>query len=55
MPLSAFPIAHGADGYTHHAGEIALTAIAIAAMVIPLLILAFVGRAFWRSSHRDEG
>jgi cbb3-type cytochrome oxidase subunit 3 len=41
-----------------HAGEVhgeplALAAIAIAAMVIPLIVLGFVARAFWRAAKRD--
>ncbi|HLM10277.1 MAG TPA: hypothetical protein VK307_11230 [Thermoleophilaceae bacterium] len=32
----------------------AMAAIAIAAMVIPLLVLVFLGRVFWRAAKRDE-
>jgi hypothetical protein len=46
-------IAHAAPG-GGHAGEVALAAISIAAMVIPLIVLVFVGRAFWRAAKRDE-
>ncbi len=49
-----FLVAHGGGGGHSHAGEIGLAAIAIAAMVIPLVVLALIGRAFWRAAKRDE-
>jgi hypothetical protein len=44
-------LAHGGHA---HGNTAPLAAIAIAAMVIPLVVLGFIGRAFWRSSKRDE-
>jgi hypothetical protein len=32
----------------------AMAAIAIAAMVIPFVVLAVIGRIFWRASKDDE-
>jgi hypothetical protein len=53
MDLSAlFELAHGGHGI--HGPAWALAAIAIAAMVIPLVILGFVGRFFLRAAKRDE-
>ena len=53
MDLSPlFELAHGGHGI--HGPMWALAAIAIAAMVIPLLILGFVGRYFLRAAKRDE-
>jgi hypothetical protein len=46
-------LAHAGPGL-EHGSEVALAAVAIAAMVIPLVVLAFIGRAFWRASKRDE-
>jgi hypothetical protein len=53
MDLSAaLEIAHAGHGI--HGPAWALAAIAIAAMVIPLIVLGFVGRFFWRAAKRDE-
>jgi hypothetical protein len=53
MDLSVvLEIAHGGHGI--HGPAWALAAIAIAAMVIPLVVLGFVGRFFWRAAKRDE-
>jgi hypothetical protein len=53
MDLSAvFELAHGGHGI--HGPGWALAAIAIAAMVIPLIVLGFVGRFFLRAAKRDE-
>ena len=41
---------HGHDGY----GGMELAAIAIAAMVIPMAILGFVGWSFYRSAKRER-
>jgi hypothetical protein len=47
-------LAHGeGEGGASHAGELALTGIAIAAMVIPIVLIGAVGVAFYRSSKRD--
>jgi hypothetical protein len=47
-------LAHGEAAGDHgHAGELALTGIAISAMVIPLVLLAVVGVGFYRSAKRD--
>ena len=35
-------------------GAVALGAIAVAAMVVPLVVLAGIGRVFWRSYKRDQ-
>ena len=54
-PPALLLLAHGGEGAAHsHAGEIGLAVIAIAAMVIPLVVLAFIGRAFWRAAKRDD-
>jgi hypothetical protein len=53
MDLTAvLEIAHSGHGI--HGPAWALAAIAIAAMVIPLVILGFVGRIFLRAAKRDE-
>ena len=53
MPAPAATIlAHG-GGVGHEAGEAAMAAIAVAAMVIPLLAIALIGRAFYRAAKRD--
>jgi hypothetical protein len=53
MDLSPlFELAHA--GHSIHGPAWALAAIAIAAMVIPMLILVFVGRFFIRAAKRDE-
>jgi hypothetical protein len=53
MELSAaLELAHA--GHAIHGPAWALAAIAIAAMVIPLAILGFVGRFFLRAAKRDE-
>jgi hypothetical protein len=53
MDLSAvFELAHA--GHASHGPAWALAAIAIAAMVIPLIVLGFVGRFFLRAAKRDE-
>jgi hypothetical protein len=41
-------------GHGHGPGAAALAAIAVAAMVIPLVVLAVIGRAFWRAAKRDS-
>jgi hypothetical protein len=46
-------LAHAGPGVDHGA-ELALAAVAIAGMVIPLIVLAFIGRVFWRASKRDD-
>ena len=55
LATSLLPLlAHGEGGGAHsHAGELALTGIAIAAMVIPIALLAVVGVAFYRSARRE--
>ena len=53
MDLSlALEIAHPGHGVDGHAW--AMAAIAIAAMVIPLVALGYVGRVFLRAAKRDE-
>jgi hypothetical protein len=53
MDLSPlFELAHAGHGI--HGPVWALAAIAIAAMVIPMVILVFVGRFFIRAAKRDE-
>jgi hypothetical protein len=53
MDLSpVLELAHAGHGI--HGPVWALAAIAIAAMVIPFLILGFVGRYFIRAAKRDE-
>lgn len=44
-------LAHGGHPVYDHP---AMAAIAIAAMVIPLIVLVFIGRIFWRASKEDE-
>jgi hypothetical protein len=51
-PSPLFELAHG--GHSGHGPPWALASIAIAAMVIPMLALAFVGRHFIRAAKRDE-
>jgi hypothetical protein len=51
-PSAIFELAHLGHGI--HGPAWALAAIAIAAMVIPLIILGFVGRFFLREARRDE-
>jgi hypothetical protein len=46
------PLAHA--GHGHDPGAPELVAIAIAAMVIPLVVLGLIGRAFWRAAKRDS-
>ena len=43
-------LAHQGHG---HGEPLELAVLAIAAMVIPLIVLGFVGRSFWRSAQRD--
>jgi hypothetical protein len=43
-------IAHGGHALYDHP---AMMAISLAALIIPLLVLAFVGRFFWRASKDD--
>ena len=50
--MAAVLIAHG-GGVGHEAGEAALVALGIAALVIPLVVLVFVGRIFLRAAKRD--
>jgi hypothetical protein len=53
MDITAvFDIAHAGHGI--HGPAWALAAIAIAAMVIPLLVLGYIGRVFLRAAKRDE-
>ena len=53
MDLSPlFELAHAGHGI--HGPAWALAAIAIAAMVIPMVALVFVGRYFVRAAKRDE-
>lgn len=47
MPL----LAHGGHPLYDHP---AMAAIAVAAMVIPMIVLAVIGRIFWRASKEDE-
>jgi hypothetical protein len=47
-----FDLAHAGHGI--HGPAWALAAIAIAAMVIPMIVLAYVGRVFVRAAKRDE-
>ena len=51
-PSPLFELAHAGHGI--HGPVWALAAIAIAAMVIPMVILVFVGRFFIRAAKRDE-
>ena len=44
-------LAHGGHPLYDHP---AMAAIAIAAIVIPLLVLAWIGRIFWRSAKEEE-
>ncbi len=46
------PLAHA--GHGHGAGATELAAIAVAAMVIPLAVLGFVGWSFYRSAKRER-
>jgi hypothetical protein len=46
------PLAH--PGHGHGPGGAELAAIAIAAMVIPLVVLGVVAWLFWRSAKRDS-
>jgi hypothetical protein len=48
LTLLAHP-GHGISGHPE-----ALVPIAIAALVIPLLVLGVVGRMFWKAAKRDE-
>jgi hypothetical protein len=41
-------------GHGHGPGGAELAAIALAAMIIPLIVLVFIGRAFWRAAKRDS-
>jgi hypothetical protein len=43
-----------ADGVGHTAGELALTAITIAAMVVPLILIGVLAVIFYRAAKRDE-
>jgi hypothetical protein len=52
MEVLAELLAHA--GPHGHGPSAALAAIAIAAMVIPLVVLGFIGRAFWRSAKREQ-
>ena len=47
-------LAHTGHGHGVDGGAVALGAIGVAALVVPLVVLAGVGRAFWRASKRDE-
>ena len=47
------PLAHAGHGHGGYGG-MELAAIAIAAMVIPLTILGFVGWGFYRSARREH-
>ena len=47
----ALTLAHA--GHTHDANLAPLAAIIVAAMVVPLIALALIGRAFYRASKRD--
>jgi hypothetical protein len=47
-------LAHAGHGHGVDGGAVALGAIAIAAMVVPFLILGGIGRVFWRAWKRDE-
>ena len=47
------PLAHA--GHAHGAGGAEMAAIGVAAMVIPMVVLVFVGRMFWRAAKRDGG
>jgi uncharacterized membrane protein YhiD involved in acid resistance len=38
----------------HVHGGAELAAVAVAALVIPLIVLAVVGRMFWRAAKRDS-
>jgi ABC-type glycerol-3-phosphate transport system permease component len=51
-PSPLLELAHAGHGI--HGPVWALAAIAIAAMVIPMIILVFVGRYFIRAAKRDE-
>ena len=52
-PLLALTIVAHA-GHAHESGgAAALAAIGLAAMIIPLVVLGFIGRAFWRAAKRD--
>jgi hypothetical protein len=44
-------LAHG--GHAHEGNYAALLPIMLAALIVPLIVLAVVGRAFYRSSKRD--
>ncbi|HZG48693.1 MAG TPA: hypothetical protein VEY90_04165 [Thermoleophilaceae bacterium] len=44
-------LAHGGHPIYDHP---AMAAIAVAAMVIPLIVLAVIGRVFWRAAKQDE-
>jgi hypothetical protein len=51
-PAPLLELAHGGHGI--HGPAWALASIAIAAMVIPMVVLVFVGRHFIRAAKRDE-
>lgn len=43
-------IAHGGHALYDHP---AMIAISLAALIVPLVVLAYVGRFFWRASKDD--
>ena len=47
------PLAHAGHGHGGYGGA-ELAAIMIAAMVVPLTILGFVGWSFYRSARRER-
>jgi uncharacterized membrane protein YhiD involved in acid resistance len=50
--MAATLLAHAGPGL-EHGSEIALGAIAVAAMVIPLIVLVYVARIFLRADEGD--
>jgi hypothetical protein len=54
MPPAVIILLLAHAGHGHGPGGAVLAAIAIAAMVIPLVVLGFIGRAFWRAAKRDS-
>ena len=51
--MAALLVAHAGPGL-EHGSEVALGAVAVAAMVIPLIVLVYVARVFLRADERDK-
>jgi hypothetical protein len=53
--LLAQAVAQGASHSSEDdGGSLALSLVALAAMLVPVVVLGFVGRIFWKAHKRDE-